>query len=224
MELINSASLVEAAAAHLRGAILSGDLQPGEPVRVRDLQQGLGVSHIPIREAIRQLEGEGLIVVRARHTPVVAGVNLDDLAAIYELRRMIELPTVRLARERGSRASIARVEEAFSAFEAVAGDPSRPEYWERHSDFHWALVEPGANTWTRRVLEPLWTAAERYVRLFVATYATPEATLQLHRALADAFSQEDATAVVEELNNHFDVTEQGVRAGFTKAKEAKSPE
>ncbi len=58
----------------------------------------MGVSHIPIREAIRQLEAEGLIVAPPRRTPVVAGVDLDDLAAIYELRRMIELPTVRRRR------------------------------------------------------------------------------------------------------------------------------
>ena len=53
METIQGGSLTEAAATQLRNAILSGELQPGQPVRVRDLQDRMEVSHIPIREAIR---------------------------------------------------------------------------------------------------------------------------------------------------------------------------
>lgn len=215
MTVTHTASLVDVAADQLRGAILSGELGPGELVKVKELQEALGVSHIPIREAIRQLETEGLVIARARRTPIVAGVDLGDLEAIYELRRMIELPTARLARERSTREAKDRVLRAYEAFEEVAGDPSSPEYWTRHAEFHWALIEDGANAWTRRVLEPLWTAAERYVRLFVATYATPEATLELHRALLDAFCEGDSEALVVELGRHFATTERGVRAGFT---------
>ena len=62
METIQGGSLTDAAATQLRNAILGGELQPGQPVRVRELQDRMGVSHIPIREAIRQLEAEGLII------------------------------------------------------------------------------------------------------------------------------------------------------------------
>jgi DNA-binding GntR family transcriptional regulator len=215
MTSIQSASLVETAAAYLRNAILVGDLAPGAEVRVRELQVSLGVSHIPIREAIRRLEAEGLIIVRAHRTPVVAGVNLADLAAIYELRRMIELPTVELARERATAHDVRRAQEAFHAYEEVAGDPSSPLYWARHSDFHWSLIVAGANSWTRQVLDPLWIAAERYVRLFVSSYATPEVTLGLHRALLEAFMDADARVVSKELEHHFATTERGVREGFS---------
>jgi DNA-binding GntR family transcriptional regulator len=215
MELIEAASLVETAAASLRSAILSGSLAPGALVRVRDIQASLGISHIPIREAIRRLEAEGLIIVRARRTPVVAGVNLDDLTAVYELRRMIELPTAKLARERAVGADEERIAEAFAAYQAVADDPSSAQYWTRHADFHWALIAPGANSWTRQVLDPLWAAAERYVRLFVSTYATPELTLELHRRLMQAFMSADVQSVVSELDYHFTATEAGVRARFT---------
>jgi len=136
LETIQGGSLTDAAATQLRNAILGGELQPGQQVRVRDLQDRMGVSHIPIREAIRQLEAEGLIVTSPRRTPVVAGVDLDDLAAIYELRRMIELPTVRRARERATDADVRAVREAFAAFEAVAMDPQTAEFSNRHIEFH----------------------------------------------------------------------------------------
>jgi DNA-binding GntR family transcriptional regulator len=214
MELIRTESLVDAAATRLRNAILAGELQPGEPVRVRDLQKRMGISHIPIREAIRQLEGEGLIVAPPRRTPVVAGVGLDDLAAIYELRRMIELPTIRLARERATHADVRKLREAFAAFESFAMETQSTDYWRRHDDFHWALLEPGANLWTRRVLDPLWTGAERYVRLFVSQYATPAETLRLHRALIETFELGDPDQVANSLDDHFAETERVVRAGF----------
>jgi DNA-binding GntR family transcriptional regulator len=214
MELIQTESLVDAAATRLRNAILGGELQPGEPVRVRDLQNRMGISHIPIREAIRQLEGEGLIVAPPRRTPVVAGVGLDDLAAIYELRRMIELPTIRLARERATDADVRKLREAFAAFESIEMETESPDYWRRHDAFHWALLEPGSNRWTRRVLDPLWTGAERYVRLFVSQYATPEETMGLHRLLLETYELGDPDQVANALEDHFAETEHGVRAGF----------
>ena len=220
MQRIEAESLMDAAASGLRNAILSGELQPGEPIRVRDLQDRMGISHIPIREAIRQLEAEGLIVAPPRRTPFVAGVDLDDLAAIYELRRMVELPTVRRARERATEADDQHVRDAFAAFESVAMEPTSAEYSRHHIGFHQSLVEAGCNPWTRRVLDPLATGAERYVRLFVNQYSTSELTLHLHRLLLDAYESGDPDEMAKVLEEHFTVTEDGVRAGFKKQQHA----
>ena len=214
MEAIRRESLVDVAATRLRNAILGGDLQPGEPVRLRDLEERLGISHIPIREAIRQLEAEGLIVAAPRRTPVVTGVTLEDQAAIYELRRMIELPTARRSLERATPEDAARVHDAFGAYEAVSMHAENPQYWRRHDEFHWALLEAGTNRWTRRVLDPLWGGAERYVRLFVSRYANVETTLRLHRELLDAYDSGVPDTLADALNEHFTETERVVRAGF----------
>jgi DNA-binding GntR family transcriptional regulator len=214
------ASLVDIAAEHVRSAIMGGRMQPGEPVRIRELQELLGFSHIPIREAIRQLEAEGLVVAPPRRTPMVAGVSPEDFTAIYELRRMIELPTIRAARRNSTPEDDARVRAAFEAYERVAADPRTAEYWKRHEEFHWALIAAGATPWTRRVLDLLWRGAERYVRLFVQTYASPEETLGLHRLLLDAYESGDADRVADVLEEHFAETERGVREGFVLAAEA----
>jgi len=214
MDRIEAESLTDAAATRLRNAILGGELQPGQPVRLRDLQDRMGISHIPIREAIRQLETEGLIVAPPRRTPVVAAVDLDDLAAIYELRRMVELPTVRRARERATDADVRRVRETFAAYESLAMQPQTAEYSQRHIAFHQSLVEPGCNPWTRRTLEPLAAGAERYVRLFASQYATPEGTLHLHRLLLDAYESGDPEEIANALEDHFAETERVVREGF----------
>jgi DNA-binding GntR family transcriptional regulator len=220
MELIQTESLTGMAAARLRHAILGGELRPGEPVRVRELQARLGISHIPIREAIRQLEAEGLIIAPPRRTPVVAGVDLDELAAIYELRRLIELPIVRLARERATDVHDQRVREAFAAFESLATESQSAEYWQRHTAFHWSLLEAAGNRWTRRTLDPLWAGAERYVRLFVSEFATPEYTMRLHRELLDAWATRDPEQIVAALEGHFVETQRVVHDGYQKQRHA----
>ena len=70
---------------------------------------------------------------------------------------------------------------ALETLEAVAQDHGSPEFWELHRDFHWALLEPGASAWIRRVLEQIWLASQRYVRLFVSE--TVDDAMADHREL-----------------------------------------
>jgi DNA-binding GntR family transcriptional regulator len=209
---IEVASAVDAALDQLRDAILTGEMPPGEAIRVKLLAEQLGISHIPIREALRQLEAEGLVISLPRRTPIVAGVAVEDLAAVYELRRMVEVPTARLAVEQSGAGDLAAVRATLHRMESA--EPGSPEYWEIHRDLHWALIAAGANVWTQRVLEPLWRASERYVRLFVTRYRSPDEALRMHRALVDAYAGGDPDAFAAELVEHFAETERVVRAGY----------
>src|SRR2546423_11289763 len=89
-DTIQRVSLVDNVTERLRAALLSGEIQPGERIRVSALEKRFGVSHILIREAIRRLETEGLVVTLPQRTAVAAGVDLADLEGLYDLRRMIE--------------------------------------------------------------------------------------------------------------------------------------
>jgi DNA-binding GntR family transcriptional regulator len=223
VEPIQHESLVTVAAARLRDAILKGEMNPGEAIPVRALQESLGISHIPIREALRQLEAEGLVVVPPRRMPMVAGVALEELSAIYELRKMIEIPTARRAIENAKPADAVRVGRAFEEFARHAEDTRAPEYWEAHTRFHWALIETGANAWTRRILERLWRTNERYVRLFVSTFGSPEDAMRLHVQLLEAFESGDADRLAEAFEVHFDETERVVCEGYLASTRQHSP-
>jgi DNA-binding GntR family transcriptional regulator len=218
---IEVASAVDAAVDQLRDAILTGEMQPGEAIRIKLLAEQLGISHIPIREALRQLEAEGLVVSSPRRTPVVAGVAVEELTALYELRLMVEIPTARRAVEQSGSADLAAVRTALRRMEETAGEPGSPDYWDIHRDLHWALIAAGANVWTQRMLDPLWRATERYVRLFVTRYRSPDDALRMHRALVAAYESGDPDALATELTEHFAETERVVRAGYGAAMEAR---
>src|SRR5579872_3316462 len=198
----------------LRRAIITGAIKPGERIRVADLERKFGVSHIPIREALRRLQSEGFVEISPRRTTIAAGVDLGDLANIYDLRRIIELEIGRRAVSRMTRSDIEAVRRALESFQAVANDPSSAEFWERHRDFHWALLAPAANPTVQRVLDHLWQSSERYVRLFVSTFATMQTVMELHVELYEACAGGDVRTFEQALTRHYVETEKTVREGF----------
>src|SRR5919202_230298 len=118
-DTIQRVSLVDGVTARLRSALLTGDIRPGERIRVTALEKRFGVSHIPIREALRRLETEGLVVTLPQRTAVAAGVDLDDLDGLYDLRRMIEGEVAERAVERMTPEALAKLTAARAALEAA---------------------------------------------------------------------------------------------------------
>ncbi len=208
-------TMVDGITERLRQAIITGAIRPRERIRVADLERKFGVSHIPIREALRRLQSEGFVEISPRRTTVAAGVDLSDLANIYDLRRIIEVEIGRRSVSRMTKSDIEAVRRALVSFQAVANDPSSAEFWERHRDFHWAILAPAANPTVQRVLDHLWQSSERYVRLFVSTFATMETVMDLHIELYDACAVGDVTTFENALTRHYVETEKTVRDGFS---------
>ena len=207
--------MVDGITERLRQAIITGAIRPSERIRVADLERKFGVSHIPIREALRRLQSEGFVEISPRRTTIAAGVDLSDLANIYDLRRIIEVEIGRRSVSRMTKSDIETVRRALVSFQAVANDPSSAEFWERHRNFHWALLAPAANPTVRRVLDHLWQSSERYVRLFVSTFATMDTVMDLHVELYEACAGGDVTTFENALTRHYVETEKTVRDGFS---------
>lgn len=211
-ETIRRTSIVDTVTERLRREILSGEIEPGGRIRVGELEQRFGVSHIPIREALRRLEAEGLVVTSPQRATLVAGIALEDLAGLYDLRRMIEVPVAERAVEVASADDIAAIRQAFLDMERAAPDSDR--FWEAHRAFHWALMAPGATPWIERVLEQLWQSAERYVRLTASAFGTTEAAMREHERMVELFEERDGSSLAELLRQHLNRTELVLREGY----------
>ena len=111
----------------LRAAIASGRFQPGQRLVERDLCQLTGVSRPSVREALRELEAEGLIRNVPHRGPVVAHVTRADAASIYQVRGILEALAAKLFAERASEAQIERLELAVDGLEEAcrSGDVDR---------------------------------------------------------------------------------------------------
>src|SRR6187401_2525244 len=103
----------------LRERILRGDYPDGEPLRQDAIGAELGVSRIPVREALRQLEAEGLVTFNPHRGAVVSTLSLKQIAELYELRADVESDLIRRAVPNLTAEDDARAAEILDAYEAA---------------------------------------------------------------------------------------------------------
>lgn len=207
---IESRSAVQQVTTELRRSILSGALAPGQEFSLRDIAAQLNVSFIPVREALRSLEAEGLVATRPGRSTVVTPLDLADLHAIYRLRHELEPNIAARACRMLSDQELDRLEVQATEF----GDLSVgiDEIYEAHHIFHLALLAPAATDWDVRILGTLWRAAERYIRVgFGRLDSTPSEhgrREHAHLDLLNTFRTRDPDAVARGVHDHLAHNEQ----------------
>jgi DNA-binding GntR family transcriptional regulator len=160
---IESRSVADQVMLELRRSILCGSLEPGRELSLRELAEMLQVSIIPVREALRSLESQGLVQMRPGRSAAVAPLDLGELQSIYRLRRRLEPEIGRRSCGLISAAELDRLDRQAAGFGAE--QLTMNEIYEGHHDFHLALLAPAATGWDLRILSTLWRASERYIRI-----------------------------------------------------------
>lgn len=214
---IEASSVTERVTAELRRSIIAGDLAPGQTFSLREISAQLDVSFIPVREALRNLEAEGLVLTRPGRSAQVAPLDLTDLQAIYRLRRTIEPEIARNSCGLLTDADLDRLEAIAEGF--AEPDMSYDRIFDSHMVLHLALFEPVTTTWDLRVLTTLWRAAERYVRIgFGKLDNDPHEHTRrahAHHELIDAFRTRDPEKAAEAMRAHLERNEQIAMAALS---------
>ena len=216
---IQHSTASEAATTALFEAICDGTLPPGTHLRLQELSDQLGMSMMPVREAIRRLAAMELVDLEPHKGARVRPMTLQDLRDTYEARFVLEGAAVRQAAGRFTEAAaeIARSALADRARYLAAGErrPAR----DAHERFHFTLYEASGNAWLVRSILPLWRNAERY-RL--ESFRHPEVAAQRaceHEAiLAAVVAGEGETAertMVEHLTSSMSLVEASLREQVT---------
>lgn len=129
----------------LRQAILLGDIMPGERLMEKTLAERMGVSRTPIREAIRKLELEGLVVMVPRKGAEVANISKKDLKDVLEVRASLESLAVRLACERITEADIIKLLKLRDEFARAAKNKEVDLLIQKDVEFHEAIFHATEN-------------------------------------------------------------------------------
>ncbi|MGW6659554.1 GntR family transcriptional regulator [Rhodococcus sp. NPDC055024] len=143
-------------------AIFSGDIPPGAPLRLQELSDKLGMSMMPIREALRQLEAIGVIEITPHKGAKVREISADDLIDTYRTRITLEGILCSRAAENFDAADEAVAIEALERQRLAleAGDVSGARI--AHKDFHYAVYRAAGSPWMLRSIELTWFNSERY--------------------------------------------------------------
>jgi DNA-binding GntR family transcriptional regulator len=178
----------------LRDDIVNGIRAPGDRLVERELADELGVSRVPVREAIRELVTEGLVVPRPRSWAVVREFTVRDLADLEEVRTALELMTFRLAAERRTDAQAAALRTLADAGLAAAGDGDAARARRASADFHVLAVDIAGN----RLLAEIERQLRGRLRWLYGQHDDLMAVATEHSGLADAIAAQDV-AVLSDL-------------------------
>ena len=146
----------------LREAILKGELEPGERLMEIALAQKLGVSRTPIREAIRKLELEGLVVMAPRKGAEVAEITLKDLRDVLEVRKNLEELAVELACKKATEADIEEMKAAHEEFIKTISQKDLTVIAEADVKFHDVIYKITGNKRLIQILNNLREQMYRY--------------------------------------------------------------
>ncbi len=183
----------------LRGAILRGELLAGHSIRQDELAAQLGISRIPLREALRQLQAEGFVTSSPHRGVVVAALSVEELREICELRTQLECHLLALAVPEHDARSLAAVDAILLA--TREGDTG--ERWtDLNLQFHRALYAPARRPMILAEVERYHAHTERYLRVFEALFEHRDVADGEHVLLVDAVRAGRIDLSVEILREH----------------------
>ena len=190
---------VEEAYRHLKTRIMSADLPPGATVNEQAIAEALGVSRTPVREAIRKLEQEGLVMRYPNRGALVTQLSMKDVIEIWQLREILEPAACRLAAHRIEPGALAEVQAVIRSLQRA-----RPHDYETHhrSDLrlHALILEAAGNGALRQVVEML---NERIVQVrIVNSPARFQKSVSEHLDIIAALREGDGTKAAEAMRRH----------------------
>jgi DNA-binding GntR family transcriptional regulator len=186
----------------VRDRILHGDYAEGTPLRQDALAAELGVSRIPVREALRQLEGEGLVTFRPHVGAVVSSFSLDEIREIFELRAVIEADLLRRAFPHLTEDDVNRAERVLDKYEEALAEGEVRAWGALNWQFHSALYLPPRHPLSINIVQQLHNHSDRYQRMQLKlTHGETRANRE-HRAILNAVREKEQQHAISLLSSH----------------------
>lgn len=186
----------------LRQAILREDLAPGERLMEIPLANKLGVSRTPLREAIRMLEQEGLVVMIPRRGAQVAGISEKSLRDVLEVRKSLEKLAVELACERMTEEDMKEMNRAEEAFSAAVHEGDALRIAETDEQFHDVIYNSTGNTKLVQLLNNLREQMYRYRLEHIKDEKSRLSLLEEHQRMMAALRSRDVELAKKAAGEH----------------------
>ncbi|TGD87872.1 GntR family transcriptional regulator [Mycolicibacterium sp. CH28] len=158
----SQATALEQAYDAILEAILEGEIPAGAPLRLQELSTTFGMSMMPIREALRQLESIGVVEVIPRKGARVREISADDLIDTYRTRILLEGALCRRAAENFDTSDEVAARAALERQRLALLDGDAGEARLAHKDFHYSIYRAAGSEWMLRSIESTWHNSERY--------------------------------------------------------------
>jgi DNA-binding GntR family transcriptional regulator len=194
----------------LRQAILRGEMEPGERLMEIQLAQKLGVSRTPIREAIRKLELEGLVIMIPRKGAEVAHITEKDMRDVLEVRCTLEELAVELACKKATPENIAELRSANKVFESAIVSRDLMSIVDADVQFHDVIYSMTDNQRLIQIINKLREQMYRYRLEYIKDARSHSILISEHEDIIDKIEKNDIAAAKAVIRQHIQNQEKGI--------------
>lgn len=198
----------------LRKMAISYEMKPGERLNELDLAEKLGVSRTPIREALKRLAAEGLLMESSRGY-VRKPLEIQEMLNLYEARVAIERECFRLAFERATEAELQEITDYLKASMQVPADTRIEQLVELDEGFHLRIADMAKNAELRRILVSL-NERIRFIRWIDMENVGRDSTQKEHWEIVTALLERDLERGLAQLSAHISVRREQIVEKITK--------
>jgi len=186
----------------LRQSIIQGVFQPGQRLVIDDLALQMGVSAIPIRESLRQLEADGFVTIEPYVGATVTGLTTDSVYEIFALLEALEVICGRIACAKMNDSDLAALAEMIQRMEASVGDPD--DWTQKNKAMHEFICDQAGTALAKKMLQKVmdhWDRLRRYYLKDVFAHRIHSAQEE-HVRILDAFRSRDPNTVERVIRQH----------------------
>lgn len=192
----------------LRDEIRAGEIKPGERLWPEAVAERYGASIIPVREALRSLEADGLVISRPNRGVFVRTLSTDELGNILVVRKALEELAVREAMDKVT-------DEVLDEMEALNRDvlprTIGQEWLEANQEFHFRLYRLSDNATLLQLIAQLWLTMDPYLQVFRSSTTNYSRSLEEHARLLEAVRRGEVEAAVAVAREHIQTAGEIVR-------------
>jgi DNA-binding GntR family transcriptional regulator len=195
-------TLADRAFIELRDAILTVRLEPGQRLRLDEVAERLGMSVMPVRDALRRLEAASLVEVEPHRVATVARLSASELVEVFELRAAIEAAAIRRSAAEFDAADAADGQEALRTYASALAGEDYGLVTQSHARFHLVLYRADRQPWLVRTVMPLWETSSRYWNWVKQSGWQADHLLRTHEELLRLCIATDAEGAAAEVERH----------------------
>jgi Transcriptional regulators len=202
----------------IRKGILTGDYSLGEKLDQKLLAEKLGVSVIPVREGLRQLEAEGLIRLVPRRGAFVAELSITELKEIYLIREVLEGLAAELAVPNLDSSAFNQLESLLGQMEEATAEQDYSRLLELNRTFHFTIYEAARRPILLQIIASLWDRSSLCRRVYLYLPGRASQALAEHKEIYQASKQRDAQWAHQAVRKNVRQTIEGILARLNQEK------
>lgn len=200
----------------IREAIVSGELKPNQRLMEATLAEKMGVSRTPVREAIRMLELDGLVVMLPRKGAHVAELSVKDMADVLEVRAALDGLATGLSAQRITDGEIAELKEVFAQLTGFLSSDNLEETIKMDMKFHEIIYRSARNDKLNQMISNLSEHVQRFRVIYLKGSGSKADIILEHQEIVDAISARNSIIAKEAAENHIRMQEAAILKAIRK--------